>query len=404
MALRSVEEQLERALALAVRLEPRSTPIADADGGTLAADLPALLAVPPFDNSSMDGFAVRADDLAPGVRLRVVGDIPAGATTVPRVGAGECARIMTGAPMPPGADAVVPVEQTDQPLGAGPAPEVVVVHEPVPAGRFVRCAGEDVAVGQPGLRAGLSWTPAAASSAASLGYGEVPLIARPRVAVLSTGSELVAPGEPLGFGQIPDSNTVLVAGLCRRFRADVVLACAVPDDRPRFRAALDEALAVADLIVTTGGVSVGAFEVVRQVTDGHLEFAQVAMQPGKPQASGVLVAPDGRRVPMLGLPGNPVSAFVSSWVFVRPLVDRLAGRASEWAAHVVVAGEGWATPPGRRQYLPVTVVDGVATPTHRLGSGSHLVASLPLADALAVVPGEVERVDKGDPVIVHYIS
>lgn len=401
--MRTVEEHLERVLTLASPLTPRVTPIGDGAGGVLAEALYARLAVPPFDNSSMDGFAVRAADLAPSVTLRVVGDIPAGATAVPSIGLGECARIMTGAPVPPGADAVVPVEQTDQPMGAVGAPQRIVVHEAVAEGRFIRRAGENVRVGEPGLPAGLPWSPAAASSAASLGYAEVPLIPRPRVAVLSTGSELVNPGEPLGFGQIPDSNSVLLEGLCRQFGAEVVLARAVPDDRDLFRAALGEALA-ADLVVTTGGVSVGAFEVVRQVTDGELEFERVAMQPGKPQASGVLRSGDGRDVAMLGLPGNPVSAFVSAWVFVRPIIAKLAGRPSAWASSTATAGEGWSTPPGRRQYVPVSIADGVATPVHRLGSGSHLVASLPLADALAVVPAEVERVEAGETLLVHYVS
>lgn len=399
--MRTVEQQLERVLGLAERLPAEPCSIW-ADGGVLAGDLPARVAVPPFDNSSMDGFAVRAADLSVGARLVVVGDIPAGATSVPTVGAGQCARIMTGAPLPPGADSVLPVEQTDQPLGETELPEEIVVAEPVPEGRFVRRRGENVPVGGAGLPAGLPWGPAAASAAASLGYGEVPLIRAPRVAVLSTGSELVAPGGRLGFGQIPDSNSVLLAGLCRRFGATVVSARAVSDDRAEFRAALGEALA-ADVVVTTGGVSVGAFEVVRQVTEGEIEFARISMQPGKPQASGLLTAPDGRRVPMLGLPGNPVSAFVSAWVFVRPLLAKLAGRPCRWPQVTAVAGESWTTPPGRRQYVPVAIADGVASPVHRLGSGSHLVATLPLATALVVVPADVDRVEAGSQVVAHLL-
>lgn len=399
--MRTVEQQVERVLGLAERLPAEPCPIW-VDGGVLAEDLSARVDVPPFDNSSMDGFAVRAADLSVGATLAVVGDIPAGATSVPTVGAGECARIMTGAPLPPGADSVLPVEETDQPMGEADLPEFIVVGNPVPEGRFVRRRGENVSAGGHGLPAGLPWGPAAASAAASLGYGEVPLIPAPRVAVLSTGTELVAPGGELGFGQIPDSNSVLLAGLCRRFGATVVSAGAVADDREQFRGSLEEALA-ADLVVTTGGVSVGAFEVVRQVTEGDIEFARVAMQPGKPQASGLLTAPDGRRVPMLGLPGNPVSAFVSAWVFVRPLLAKLAGRPDRWPQVPVEAGESWTTPPGRRQYVPVAISDGVATPVHRLGSGSHLVATLPLADALVVVPADVDRVEAGGQVVAHLL-
>lgn len=401
--MRTVEEQRARILSLAEPLAAEVTPIVSAVGGVLAEDLPARFAVPPFDNSAMDGFAVRAGDLAAGVELVVVGDIPAGATSVPEVGEGQCARIMTGAPLPPGADAVVPVELTDQPWGQAELPARMRITEAVAVGKHVRRKGENVRVGEPGLPAGLAWSPAAASSAASLGYAEVPLIRRPRVAVLSTGSELVAPGEPLGFGQIPDSNSVLLAGLCRQFGAEVISARAVGDDPAQFRAALDVALA-ADLVVTTGGVSVGAFEVVRQVTEGQIEFTKVAMQPGKPQASGVLAAKDGRKVPLLGLPGNPVSAFVSAWVFVRPLIACLAGRADRWPSVQARAAVGWSTPPGRRQYVPVAVADGLATPVHALGSGSHLVATLALADGLAVVPEDVEQVQPGDLLTVHSIT
>lgn len=400
--MRTVEQQLDVVLALAERLPSRRSPIGEGIGGVLAEDLPARLAVPPFDNSSMDGFAVRAADVTPGARLTVVGDIPAGATSVPTVGPGECARIMTGAPLPPGADTVVPVENTDQPMGAAGLPATVRFDGVGPVGQFVRRAGENVVVGGPGLPAGLRWSPAAASAAASLGYAEVPLTPRARVAVLSTGTELVAPGRALGFGQIPDSNSVLLETLCRQFGAEVASARAVPDDRAEFEGALADALS-ADLIVTTGGVSVGAFEVVRQVTEGDIEFARVAMQPGKPQASGLLHAPDGRRVPMLGLPGNPVSAFVSAWVFVRPLIAKLSGREDAWLDTTARAGRGWRTPAGRRQYVPVVVVDGVVTPAHSLGSGSHLVASLPLADALAVVPEGVDQVAEGDSLNVRSV-
>lgn len=401
--MRTVEEHLSRVLSLGSRLPAEPCPVGDGFGRVLAEDLAAVVAVPPFDNSAMDGFAVRAEDLAVGASLRVVGDIPAGATAVPRVGAGEAARIMTGAPMPPGADTVVPVEQTDQPMGAVSLPESVRVSAVVPLGRHVRRAGEDVAVGAPGLSAGQRWSPAAASSAASLGHGVVPLVARPRVSILATGSELVAAGRPLGFGQIPDSNSLLLSGLCRQWGAEVVSAVAVDDEPANFRAALTEALA-ADLVLTSGGVSVGAFEVVRQVVEGEVVFDKVAMQPGKPQASGLLTAPDGRRVPMLGLPGNPVSVFVSAWAFARPLIARLGGWDEEWRSVTLPALQGWKGPEGRRQFTPVRITADGVMPVHTLGSGSHLVASLALADGLAVVPEEATSVAPGDAVAVHLVG
>ncbi len=421
--MRTVEEQLARVLSLSPRVtglsddaSPRnpnraaalrpprllrlSKHDADAHGALLAQDVEARVHVPPFDNSAMDGFAVRSRDLTPGCRLDVVGDIPAGAMSAPPVGPGQAARIMTGAPMPQGADCVVPVEHTDQPMGAADLPGVVVVNTPVATGQHVRRQGENTRTGEVVLPAGMRWSPAAASAAASLGHGEVRLWPRPRVAVLSTGTELVPPGQPLGFGQIPDSNSILLAGLVRQFGADLHSAGCVPDDNDAFRTALDDALE-ADLIVTTGGVSVGAFEVVRQVTEDRVEFAKVAMQPGKPQASGRLQAPDGRPVPMLGLPGNPVSAFVSAWVFLRPLIAQMGGWDTGWPSADAVAAEAWRTPPNRRQYIPVEFTGDGVRPVHAQGSGSHLVATLALADGLAVVPAEVDRVRAGDQVHFH---
>ncbi|HJE51921.1 MAG TPA: molybdopterin molybdotransferase MoeA [Tessaracoccus flavescens] len=396
----TIEQHLERVLALVGQLPAEQTPIGDGVGRVLADGLAARLAVPPFDNSSMDGFAVRSADVRQGARLRIVGDIPAGALSVPTVGEGEAARIMTGAPFPPGADAVAQVEITDQPMGAVALPESVQILESVAPGQFIRRAGDDVAVGDVVLPAGLRWTPAAGASAASMGYAEVPLIRRPRVAIVATGAELVAAGQPLGFGQIPDSNSVLLAGLCRGWGADVALSQVVDDDPDSFVAALSQATA-ADLVLTTGGVSVGAFEVVRLVTEGTVEFVQVAMQPGKPQAAGTLRTEDGRRVPMIGLPGNPVSVCVSAWAFVRPVLAKLGGWSGEWPSEQLPVAAGWSGPSGRRQFIPVVIgPDGVA-PSHRLGSGSHLIASLAVADGFAVVPEEVTRVEVGDTVAVH---
>lgn len=400
----TVEEYRERVLALASRLDDDWCGIDDGIGRVLAEPVSALVAVPPFDNSAMDGFAVRSSDLVAGVSLRVIGDIPAGATTWPTVGAGEAARIMTGAPVPPGADCVVPVEQTDQPMGDVPRPETVTVTEPVTAGRHVRRRGDDVQPGETVLPAGLRWSAGAAASAASLGHDRVRLVRCPRVAVIATGSELVPPGVALAAGQIPDSNSSLVAGLVRQFGAEVTLQERVADDPEAFREVLQRAAAASDLVITTGGVSVGAFEVVRQVVEGEVTFVKVAMQPGKPQACG-LIASAGRPVPLLGLPGNPVSVFVSAWLFVRPLIARLGGWSDEWPAVDRVATVGWSSPRGRRQFVPVRIAeDGSVELVHRLGSGSHLVASLALANCLAVVPEEVTSVEAGTLVRTHRVS
>ncbi|MBB1508610.1 gephyrin-like molybdotransferase Glp [Tessaracoccus sp. MC1756] len=393
----SVEDYLARVVSLATVVPAEDVPVSDGVGRVLAEDLLARFAVPPFDNSAMDGFAVRAAELSAGARLRVIGDVPAGASSAPAVGAGECARIMTGAPLPPGADAVVPVELTDQPMGDAPLPEWIVVHETVDAGRHVRHRGEDVPVGQLVLPAGTVWSPEVTAAAASIGYGTVPLRRRPRVAVLATGDELVAPGEELGFGQIPDSNSYLLAALVSRFGGEVVLRRAVGDDPAQFRAVIDEALA-ADVVVTTGGVSVGAYEVVRQVVEGDIEFVRVNMQPGKPQASGLLRAADGRGVPFLGLPGNPVSTWVSAWLFLRPLLAELTGAGKQPLTLQLPVRETWRKSSHRRQFIPVRLVDGGVAPSHGLGSGSHLIASLHRADGMAMVPED--RESPGDTVEV----
>ncbi|WP_182140890.1 gephyrin-like molybdotransferase Glp [Schaalia sp. JY-X169] len=397
----SVEEYLDKVLALADLVPSSVEPIGGGFGRILAEDLFARYPVPPFTNSAMDGFAVRAADLGIGpTRLEVVGDIPAGAQDAPPVGAGEAVRIMTGAPLPRGADTVIPVELSDQAAGDVPLPRSVVVN-PLPRGGNVRHRGEDVAVGAKVLRAGASWTPAAAAAAASVGYSEVPLRRRPRVAVLATGSELVSPGAQLGFGQIPDSNSILLAGLVEQFGGEVVLTTAVPDSVSQFEDSLDRAASLgADLIVTAGAISAGAFEVVRQSLEGKVSFNKVAMQPGKPQACGMLTL-QGRPTAFVGLPGNPVSVFVSAWVFLRPLLARFQGAEAAWQAVELPTEEGWKSPSGRRQFVPVIIDNGAVSRIHHLGSGSHLIASTHLANALAVVPAEVSAVAPSDMLKVY---
>lgn len=400
----TVEEHLAAVLALAEPLDAELMPVAEGFGRTLARPMVARFAVPPFDNSAMDGYAVRAVDVERiPCRLPVVADIPAGATTRCAISPGEAARIMTGAPMPAGADAVVPVEDTDQPSGAAPLPEVVEVLRGVIAHRHVRRRGEDVEVGTGVLEIGQTWTAEAAAAAASVGYGEVWLRRRARVAVLATGDELVAPGLGLSHGQIPDSNSVLIAGLIGRSGAEVALTRAVRDDPAEFRSALELASA-ADVVVTSGGVSAGAFEVVRQSLVEDVSFVKVAMQPGKPQGVGTLLAADGRRVPILCLPGNPVSVSVSAHVFLAPLLDALHARESRRIRLSARAAVGWRSPAGRRQFVPVAFDGVTVTPTHGLGSGSHLIASLHRANALAVVAEDVTRVEADDEVAVELVA
>ena len=388
----SVEDYRERVLALvaARRLDAQPVALARAAGRVLADDLIARVAVPPFDNSAMDGFAVRAADVAQvPVELTVVGESAAVGGDIPAVLPGTAVRVMTGARVPPGADAVVPVERTDQPAGATPLPARVRITESVPSGRHIRPAADNLAAGDLVLPAGTMLTPAAIGAAASVGYGELSVCARPTVAVIATGAELVEPGRALAAGEIPDSNSVMVAGLVTAAGAELVTVTRCGDE-PGALAELLAGLPAVDVIFTTGGVSAGAYEPLRQL-GADLDFCAVAMQPGKPQGCGLV---DG--VPLVAFPGNPVSSFVSFQMFGRPLLDALTGASASVLRRRATALDSWPSPRGRRQYVPVvTELDGVRL-THPLGSGSHLVASLHRADALAIVPEECEAVAVGD--------
>lgn len=392
--MRTVDQHLAAVLDLVEPLAAAKVPVAASAGRVLARNLPARFAVPPFDNSAMDGYAVRHADLEPiPTTLKVVGDIPAGTAASRVLGPGEAMRIMTGAPIPPGADAVVPVELTDQLAGDQPLPQQVVVTEAVDVGRHIRWCAENVKVGDVVLNRGDLATPAAAAAAVSVGHSHWELSARPRVAVIATGEELRDPGEDLGPGEIPDSNSLLLAGTAAQFGAEVVGTYRAPDDPQAFSRLLDSLPAV-DALVTSGGVSAGAFEVVRQAAGAGMKFVQVAMQPGKPQGAGKWRV-GGREVATLAFPGNPVSVFVSAWLFLRPMLHKLAGRDIADERSIQPAAANWRPPVGRTQYLPIVFTDQGVLPAHRMGSGSHAIGSLHLAQGLAIVPAEIEAVEIG---------
>lgn len=416
--LTTVEEQLDRVLAAVTPLSATTVPLEDALGLTLAEPVVAAVAIPVFDNSAMDGFAVRFADVAEAdagiadgggpVRLRVVGDLPAGSPAQPPVGSGEAVRIMTGAPIPPGADAIVPFEDTAGGL-ADSLGDVVVQRAPAAIGAFIRRAGVDVRVGDTVLEPGVEVGPLQLAAASAAGVGTLRVSPRPRVAVVSTGSELVAPGSPLLRGQIPESNSHLLAALVTRAGGQVVIRATVDDEGDGLRrmvAETTEGRHPVDVIVTSGGVSAGAYEVVKNELGGALTFSRVAMQPGKPQGFGIL--PSGTLV--FGLPGNPVSAAVSFEVFVRPALLALQGRARLQRHRLrLPASEGWRTPPGRRQYLPAVIdrndpAAWTVRPATAGGSGSHLAGGLGVAEAIVVVPAEVEAVRTGDPVDVMLLE
>jgi len=403
--LLTVEEHRDRVLAAVALLPAESVALAEGSGRTLAEPVLAAHDLPGFDNSSMDGFAVRFADVEGAdaehpVTLRVVADLPAGTADDPALAPGEAARIMTGAAVPADADAIVPFEDTAGGL-ADSLDTVEVLRAPASAGAFIRRRGGDTRTGDTVLSPGERLGPFALSAAAAAGVDTVSVTRRPRVAIVSTGSELVAPGTAPSRGQTPDSNATLLAALVEGADADIELVDRVADDPAGIESVLARATR-ADVVVFTGGVSAGAYEPVRLALSDRIAFEKVAMQPGKPQAFGAL--DDGRLV--FGLPGNPVSVAVSFEVFVRPALLALQGRAViDRRSARLTASEAWTTPPGRRQYLPAAIdlVAGTVRPATAGGSGSHLAASLARAEAFAIVPAEVSTVSVGDPLDVMLI-
>jgi molybdopterin molybdotransferase len=404
-AMRPVAEHAEAVAALLGPTATETVPLAGALGRILAEDLVSPMALPPFSNSAMDGYAVRSADLADlPAELPVAADIPAGRTDGPALDGGTAHRIMTGAAMPDGADAVVQVEWTD----AGT--ERVRIDRAVAAGQNVRIAGEDVTAGQVVLPAGTVLGPAQVGLAAAVGAGSLAVRRRPRVLVLSTGSELVAPGEPLRHGQIHESNGPMLAAAVTDAGAVAELLRFVPDDVDQFLGTLDEALAAraddpVDLVLTSGGVSAGAYEVVKDAfTDRGITFAKVAMQPGMPQGLGHHHGPTGD-VAVVTLPGNPVSSLVSFEVFVRPVLRAALGHPQPGRPRVRARlAEPLASPPGRRQFRRgrLNAVDGTVTAVG--APGSHLLAALARADCLLVVGEETTRVEAGEVVEVWLLD
>ncbi|OAH14063.1 molybdotransferase-like divisome protein Glp [Streptomyces jeddahensis] len=423
----SVSEHLEDILTTVRPLEPIELHLLDAQGCVLVEDVTVPVSLPPFDNSSMDGYAVRVADVSgaseefPAV-LTVVGDVAAGQAAQPAVGPGQAARIMTGAPLPPGAEAVVPVEWTDGGLGAGPvsgmrahsaAPEAaygrVHVYRPAEARAHVRAKGSDVKAGERALEAGTVLGPPQIALLAAIGRGTVRVRPRPRVVVLSTGSELVQPGEELEDGQIYDSNSFALTAAARDAGAMAYRVGAVADDADTLRATIEDQLIRADLIVTTGGVSVGAYDVVKEALSyvgdedeagSGIEFRKLAMQPGKPQGFGS-IGPD--HTPLLALPGNPVSSYVSFELFVRPAIRALMGLADvhrPTTRAVLEAGKALSSPAAKRQFLRGRYDAGTGTVTPVGGAGSHLIAALAHADALIVIPEDTTSVEPGTEVEV----
>jgi molybdopterin molybdotransferase len=397
--MRSVEDH-QRVVAELITARPAvATELDDAEGLALFQDVTATMPLPAFDNSAMDGYAVIADEVASAstehpVELPVAEDIPAGRVDIPVLEPGTAHRIMTGAPVPVGATAIVPVEATDG------RTDVVRINAPSAEGSFIRRAGGDVAAGTTVLCAGQLVTPAVVGLAAALGLPELTVIPRQRVLIVSTGSELVSPGRPLQSGQIYESNSVTLAAAVRDAGADVVARATVIDDVAELTAVFDRHAADSDLIITSGGVSAGAYEVVKdafgRTGDQGVEFAKVAMQPGMPQGSGRVA-----NTPIVTLPGNPVSVLVSFEVFIRPALRAAMGLPTPHRPRrSAVLTENLTSPAGKRQFRRGLYDADNGTVVSYGPAASHHLRWLASANCLLDIPADVAEIPAGSQVQV----
>jgi len=407
----SVEEALERILSYVSVLAAVEQPILESVGQVVAEDVVSGMDIPPYDNTAMDGYAVQAADttgttLEQPVRLKVIGELAAGYLYDGEVTPGTAVRIMTGAPMPRGADAVVPFEETDEPEGRAfgsfaKSRDVVGVLKAAAAGANIRYAAEDVRRGQVIIAKGSALHPAQIGVLASLGKATVRVHRRPVVGILSTGDEVQQPGEPLRPGQIYDSNAYSIAAMVQACGGVPRRLGIAKDTVEALTAKLREGLD-ADMLVTSAGVSRGDYDVVKDVLarEGEVNFWTVRMRPGKPLAFGAFQS-GGRRVPHIGLPGNPVSSMVSFELFGRPAIFKMLGR-TDWQRPVVraIAEEAIPNTDARRVFARAIVTKRggryYAALTGPQGSG--ILTSMAVANALAVVPEDVPGVQAGDEI------
>ena len=410
MTLLSVDEARERILSQFHPVKTETLPLAESSNRVLAEDIHASDDLPLFDNSSMDGFAVHAADVADATpdsprRLRVVADIPAGISPTIFLGAGEAARIMTGAHLPEGADSVIPVEDTDfhnRAVGTT-APVEVQIYRQLKEGENVRPRGMDIHAGDVALHAGRRLKPQDLGMLAMLGIAKVPVYKIPRIGLLSSGDELVAVDAPLEKGKIRESNSYMIAALVESAGAEAIRLGVAKDNFQAVKELFEKATYLrVDLILSTAGVSVGAFDYVKEVIEsqGSMDFWRVNMRPGKPVAYGHY-----RDIPFIGLPGNPVSAFVGFEVFVRPTIERMCGLLSGGRQTVRVLCEEEINSDGRESYLRAEIreEDGIlfARLTGHQGSGN--LHSLVQANALLIIPAGVKCVPAGQEIMAWYL-
>jgi molybdopterin molybdotransferase len=397
----TVTEAQQMILAAVSRLEPEPAQLLDALGRVLAEDVYADSALPPFDNSAMDGYAIRAEDVAHasranGVRLPVIGEVPAGHPIDLDLRTGTAIRITTGAQLPRGADTVVAVEDTDDSArGASALPAAVTIYLALKRGANVRRAGDDVQRGEKVLTSGTLIRPAEVALLAAVGHDPVHVYRRPRVALLATGDELVAPNQRPGPGQIRNVNEYSTAALVLRYGGVPLLLGIASDRLGEVAAKLEEAIGQgADLIVASAGVSVGAYDVVKDAVRAHgsIDLWRVRMRPGKPVAFGAY-----RGVPFFGLPGNPVSAMMTFEQFVRPVLRVMAGHTQWQKPTITVTVTEAIHSDGRETYARAWVERQADRWAARLsgGQGSNMLGSLARANALVIVPDGVTQLDAG---------
>jgi molybdopterin molybdotransferase len=399
----SVDDALARIVASFRPLGSENVPLDESLGRVLAEEIVAATDLPPFPSSSMDGYAVQSADVAKAsrktpVRLKVVGEIVAGGMREQELGSGQSIRIMTGAPLAEGADAVVPIEMTTEPgpMAGLPLPEYIDVVEQVVKGDYTREEGQDVRTGASVFSAGHRLRPQDIGMLAALGVAEPRVHKRPRVAVLSIGDELLDASEELVPGKIRDANGRALLAACRTTGAIPLLLGIAPDDPEELAGLLDRGVDQdAHLILTSGGLSMGAYDFVRTVVEqnGHLEFWRVKMRPGKPLAFGAY-----RGVPIMALPGNPVSALVTYEVFVRPALAHLGGRDQASRLRLLVRTEEEIVSDGRLSYLRARIRwhDGVFRARLTGSQDSGVLMSLVTADALVIVPEGITHMQAGE--------
>ena len=416
MGMISVEEALDKILGYVRVLDTEDTPILDALGQVLAEDVYSGINIPPRDNSAMDGYAVRVADIRGATEpspkiLRVIDTVIAGSIPKCRVEPGTAVRIMTGAPVPDGADGVVRFEDTDENRRTQPVSEIGIFLGIEPE-LNIRRAGEDVAKGQLILRKGALISPSEVGMLASLGRASVKVVRRPRVAILATGNELEEIGEPLGVGKIYNSNSYSVAALLKYYGAIPLVLKIARDTEESMLERIQEALS-ADMLITTGGVSLGDYDIVKDILlkHGEIAFWTVRMKPGKPLAFGVLrgTRDDGTEVtiPHLGLPGNPVSSMITSELFVRPAISKMMGRKGLVRQTVTAELEEEVINTDGRRIFARAIVEKrgeryFAKLTGPQGSG--ILTSMSLANGLAIIPEDTDKMSAGETVSVMMLD